>query len=237
MATAAVESKTFTLAQVREHNKETDLWIILNDKVYDVTKFRLEVSQRSPRILSRPRSTGWWNAFIFSILAVKRSWTMLVVKMRPKTLTMLVTAMRQCKLLRLWHYRTGFRSFGDDIACGHRICNKTLSNWHFVGANRLTVGNLLLIAFSEQLATFYIGDIVDAEKKSKKAAGKDSKDGKKWVVGLHAFIMRLLLLWRVGGLRREGHSFSWAFGRHSSHKTHLARTSMPVVRHSRTQHS
>lgn len=38
------EIKKFTHAQVKEHNKESDLWLIINDKVYDVTKFLKEVS-------------------------------------------------------------------------------------------------------------------------------------------------------------------------------------------------
>lgn len=40
------EVKKFTLLQVKEHNKETDLWIIIRDKVYDVTKFLNEVNER-----------------------------------------------------------------------------------------------------------------------------------------------------------------------------------------------
>lgn len=35
--------KEFTLAQVKEHNNKADVWIIIRDKVYDVTKFLSEV--------------------------------------------------------------------------------------------------------------------------------------------------------------------------------------------------
>ncbi|EDW52961.1 GM12584 [Drosophila sechellia] len=35
-------SKEIRLATVNEHNKGTDLWIVIDNKVYDVTKFRLE---------------------------------------------------------------------------------------------------------------------------------------------------------------------------------------------------
>lgn len=35
--------KKFTYAQVKEHNKATDLWMVIDDKVYDVTKFLNEV--------------------------------------------------------------------------------------------------------------------------------------------------------------------------------------------------
>ena len=36
---AAGGHKEFTLDDVRAHNKKTDCWIIINDKVYDVTNF------------------------------------------------------------------------------------------------------------------------------------------------------------------------------------------------------
>ncbi|KAJ3042717.1 hypothetical protein HDV00_006774 [Rhizophlyctis rosea] len=36
---AATGDKTFTPASVAEHSKPSDLWIIVNGKVYDVTKF------------------------------------------------------------------------------------------------------------------------------------------------------------------------------------------------------
>ncbi|KAH9586230.1 Cytochrome b5-like heme/steroid binding domain [Trypanosoma melophagium] len=32
-------SKVFSLTEVARHNKEEDLWLIINKKVYDVTKF------------------------------------------------------------------------------------------------------------------------------------------------------------------------------------------------------
>lgn len=35
--------KKFTFAEVKEHNKPTDLWVVIHDKVYDVTKFLHEV--------------------------------------------------------------------------------------------------------------------------------------------------------------------------------------------------
>lgn len=35
--------KKYTFAEVKEHNKPTDLWIVIHDKVYDVTKFLHEV--------------------------------------------------------------------------------------------------------------------------------------------------------------------------------------------------
>ncbi|KAJ8749498.1 hypothetical protein K2173_025693 [Erythroxylum novogranatense] len=33
------ETKVFTLAQVSEHNHRKDCWVVINGKVYDVTKF------------------------------------------------------------------------------------------------------------------------------------------------------------------------------------------------------
>lgn len=38
-----MSEKKFTHAQVKEHNKAADLWMVINDKVYDVTKFLSEV--------------------------------------------------------------------------------------------------------------------------------------------------------------------------------------------------
>ncbi|XP_036215472.1 cytochrome b5 isoform X2 [Bactrocera oleae] len=35
-------AKTYTLEVVKQHNKPEDLWIIIEGKVYDVTKFRNE---------------------------------------------------------------------------------------------------------------------------------------------------------------------------------------------------
>lgn len=39
--------KKYTFAEVKEHNKPTDLWVVIHDKVYDVTKFLHEVSRSS----------------------------------------------------------------------------------------------------------------------------------------------------------------------------------------------
>lgn len=36
----------YTLAQVKEHNKASDLWIIIHDRVYDLTKFLTEVIRK-----------------------------------------------------------------------------------------------------------------------------------------------------------------------------------------------
>lgn len=39
--------KKYTKAQVKEHNNENDVWLIINDKIYDVTKFLKEVGSYS----------------------------------------------------------------------------------------------------------------------------------------------------------------------------------------------
>uniref|UniRef100_A0A182PNC3 Cytochrome b5 heme-binding domain-containing protein n=1 Tax=Anopheles epiroticus TaxID=199890 RepID=A0A182PNC3_9DIPT len=39
---ASTELKQYSLAQVAEHNKPTDVWMVIHDKVYDVTKFLAE---------------------------------------------------------------------------------------------------------------------------------------------------------------------------------------------------
>ena len=35
-------SKTFSVAQVAEHKKADDLWVIVDEEVYDLTKFQTE---------------------------------------------------------------------------------------------------------------------------------------------------------------------------------------------------
>lgn len=40
------EVKKYTYAQVKEHNTEEDIWMVINEKVYDVTKFLKEVRSR-----------------------------------------------------------------------------------------------------------------------------------------------------------------------------------------------
>jgi predicted heme/steroid binding protein len=37
-------TKEFTIAEVSEHNKREDLYLIIKDEVYDLTKFATEVS-------------------------------------------------------------------------------------------------------------------------------------------------------------------------------------------------
>uniref|UniRef100_A0A182KAE5 Cytochrome b5 heme-binding domain-containing protein n=1 Tax=Anopheles christyi TaxID=43041 RepID=A0A182KAE5_9DIPT len=39
---APTELQQYSLAQVAEHNKPTDVWMVIHDKVYDVTKFLAE---------------------------------------------------------------------------------------------------------------------------------------------------------------------------------------------------
>ncbi|TPP66819.1 Cytochrome-b5 reductase [Fasciola gigantica] len=36
------ETKTFTLEEVRKHNKPEDLWVVIHNKVYDLTNFAKE---------------------------------------------------------------------------------------------------------------------------------------------------------------------------------------------------
>ncbi|CAL8087799.1 unnamed protein product [Calicophoron daubneyi] len=35
-------SKVLTITEVNKHNKPEDLWVVIHNKVYDLTKFRLE---------------------------------------------------------------------------------------------------------------------------------------------------------------------------------------------------
>jgi cytochrome b involved in lipid metabolism len=34
------EKKTYTVAEVAQHNKEDDFWLIINDEVWDMTEFQ-----------------------------------------------------------------------------------------------------------------------------------------------------------------------------------------------------
>lgn len=43
--------KQYTLAEVAKHNTAAVLWIIIDDKVYDVTKFLAEVTREPIRFL------------------------------------------------------------------------------------------------------------------------------------------------------------------------------------------
>lgn len=44
---AATGIAKYTLNQVNEHNKGEDLWVIIRDKVYDLTRFLNEVCSLS----------------------------------------------------------------------------------------------------------------------------------------------------------------------------------------------
>lgn len=39
-------SKEISLATIKEHNKPEDLWVVIENKVYDLTKFLNEVSNK-----------------------------------------------------------------------------------------------------------------------------------------------------------------------------------------------
>lgn len=39
-------SKEISLASVKEHNKAEDLWVVIENKVYDLTKFLNEVGNK-----------------------------------------------------------------------------------------------------------------------------------------------------------------------------------------------
>ena len=41
------EEKTYTIEHLKEHGKRESLWMLLHDKVYDVTKFIDEVGCRT----------------------------------------------------------------------------------------------------------------------------------------------------------------------------------------------
>ena len=38
------EKKVYTLKEVEKHNSDNDVWMVINDRVYDLTKFLNEAS-------------------------------------------------------------------------------------------------------------------------------------------------------------------------------------------------
>ena len=40
----AAETKVYTLKEVEKHNTDNDVWMVIHDRVYDLTKFLNEVS-------------------------------------------------------------------------------------------------------------------------------------------------------------------------------------------------
>ena len=46
MAESGKETKMFTLEEVKKHNAAGSAWLVIHDKVYDVTKFLDEVGGR-----------------------------------------------------------------------------------------------------------------------------------------------------------------------------------------------
>ena len=41
------EKKVYTLKEVEKHNSDNDVWMVIHDRVYDLTKFLNEVSSLS----------------------------------------------------------------------------------------------------------------------------------------------------------------------------------------------
>ena len=64
-AGTATTGKVFTYEEVKTHNSSESLWVIIHDKVYDVTKFKEEVGHREPirygatRVVLFSKASGW----------------------------------------------------------------------------------------------------------------------------------------------------------------------------------
>lgn len=96
--------KQFTMAEVSKHNTKDDLWVVVHDKVYDVTKFQLEVGNWPIQYWLETIMLLTWKAhaelylFVFySIRAVMRCSLMLPARMERANLTRRITAALQCK--------------------------------------------------------------------------------------------------------------------------------------------
>lgn len=88
------EVKKFSLAEVREHNKSTDIWIIIRDKVYDVTRFLTEVS--FPLEPKNVNKIQLFSLFSDSIQGAKKCSSKWQEKMQRRILMMLDTVLLQC---------------------------------------------------------------------------------------------------------------------------------------------
>ncbi|CAL8087796.1 unnamed protein product [Calicophoron daubneyi] len=56
------ESKTLTLQEVKKHNKPENLWVIIHNNVYDLTKFKLE-HPGGPQVLEEVAGQNATEAF------------------------------------------------------------------------------------------------------------------------------------------------------------------------------
>lgn len=65
------ETKKFTLAQVKEHNNGKDLWIVIRDKVYNVTKFLSEVSQTNILSIALCSCKYHLNFLIYQLISIQ----------------------------------------------------------------------------------------------------------------------------------------------------------------------
>lgn len=80
-----MSAKLFTYEEVAAHNKRNDLYMIIDKKVYDITKFLDQVSKKKTTA-----ALLYTNTRIISILVVMRSCLMKVLKMPLLHLKMLV---------------------------------------------------------------------------------------------------------------------------------------------------
>jgi hypothetical protein len=85
---------TFTHEQVASHNTKEDLYMIVHNKVYNITEFVDEVSTRNFFLSSAIQDTLIDANKSYSILEVKKSSSTRVPKMLVKLSRMLVTLMK-----------------------------------------------------------------------------------------------------------------------------------------------
>lgn len=100
--------KKFTMAEVKEHNTATDLWTVIHDRVYDVTKFQNEVSFLCVLLLLALRMNydviknliscyDYISSLFPSILVARKFSLKRLARTRLETLMMLITAHRPCR--------------------------------------------------------------------------------------------------------------------------------------------
>lgn len=120
--------KKYTFAEVKEHNKPTDLWVVIHDKVYDVTKFLHEVNGKRLFLLMYIGEGQRLIFLIYSIQAAKKFWKNRPDEMLRRISTMLITVSRPSKWRVFQEQLKG--TIMNDCSVPQRAVNELLLGRH-----------------------------------------------------------------------------------------------------------